>query len=1290
MSDIDKFGVAKLDVDNYATWSIKMQFLLINKGLWAPISGNRDEFDDADDDKARALIGLLVMDHHLGVVAKAKTAKQAWDAFASIYKAKSNARRLQLKRELTALRKEDGEPLTKYVARATDIRDQLAAAGHPIKDEEVVISVLAGLPADYETVLTVLETSSGELLLDDVLAKLLPVEQRLLQKAGALDDAAYYSGPSKPFKPRYDPRRPASGAAPPKCCDYCGNKGHVVEECRNKFWDDAHGGRTNKSRNFALGAVRASWTQLWVLDSGASHHITYDARKMTNVKECSDDFNITFGNGGKGNVVSIGDVVLDVGHERTITLTNVLYIPTATANLLSIPCAIKRGADFSFGEDMCSITVRGIVVTKASRQSNGLYCITEEAPGSAMLAAPKETAELWHRRYAHLGYDNLAKLKTLDMVTGINVASEDFTALKTTACEPCIMAKHHRLPFGTSESETTKPLQLLHMDLCGPLPERSLGGSSYIATFLDDYTKFSVVRTLANKSDTPRAVREVIKMLETQCGETLRGARTDNGGEYINLTLSDYFKAKGVAHQTTMPYTPQQNGAAERLNRTLMERVRAMLLDADLPPGLWAEAVATANHIRVLSPVAGKDKTPWELFYGSKPDVSMLRTFGARAFAFIPKARRTKLEARSQRGVMVGYQPNSKGYRILLDNMAVTLSRDVIFVESATSLGVDKTAESDPAGAIVDEPGDAIVSLEHSNSDSVEGSGSVEVSGETADPDDQETAGSELAGEDDAERRYPARSRRAPSSWWKATDDGAFTALAPSEPATLEEALSSPDAEQWRQAMDEEMASLHANHTWTLEALPDGVRPIPVKWVFKLKKDAGGNVERFKARLVAKGYRQREGIDFDEVFAPVSKHSTLRALLATVAAEDLELHQLDIKTAFLNGEIEEDIYAQQPPGYEEGGGSLACHLHRALYGLRQAPRMWHARLKKELELFGFCESEADPSLFISMRKDDTVYLLVYVDDILIAAKHAETIRDTKATLMHSFEARDLGEASLYLGMTITRDRTNKTIKLAQERMTSDIIHKFGLDEAKTKTTPMSTSIQLTKDTGEPLDLAQYGYTQLVGSLMYLSVCTRPDIAQSVGALARYMARPTTAHWQAAVGVLRYLAGTKDYGVCFRGGDTTCVGYCDADFAGDTDTRRSTTGYVFVMAGGAISWSSRRQQTVAASTTEAEYMAAAHAAKEALWLRKLRRDLRLSVDTINIRADNQGAIKLLKNPISSMRSKHIDIIYHFARERVARKEVAFEYIKTDLMVADCLTKAVPEDKHAFCRAGMGIS
>ena len=311
-----------------------------------------------------------------------------------------------------------------------------------------------------------------------------------------------------------------------------------------------------------------------------------------------------------------------------------------------------------------------------------------------------------------------------------------------------------------------------------------------------------------------------------------------------------------------------------------------------------------------------------------------------------------------------------------------------------------------------------------------------------------------------------------------------------------------------------------------------------------------------------------------------------------------------------------------------------------------------------------------------------------MDDILVVARSITAVEDTKAKICATFEARDLGEATCFLGMTIHRDRSARTITLTQDRLTADLLSKYGMAECKTLTVPLSTATKLAKE-GEPLDTSANGYSQLIGSLMYLSVCTRPDIAQAVGALARYMAKPTEAHWTAAKGVLRYIAGTADYGITFGNCCSTLEAYCDADYAGDIDTRRSTTGYVFILNGGAISWSSRLQPTVAASTTEAEYMAAAYSIKEGLWLRTLLRDLGMDIGTITIYADNQSAIKLLKNPVFSMRSKHIDVIYHFARERVALKDFAFKYIPTTEMIADALTKPLPAGKHNYCRDGMGV-
>ena len=736
-----------------------------------------------------------------------------------------------------------------------------------------------------------------------------------------------------------------------------------------------------------------------------------------------------------------------------------------------------------------------------------------------------------------------------------------------------------------------------------------------------------------------------------------------------------------------------------------------MLFDAKLGEELWAEAAKTANYIKVRSPTGRESSTPWELFTGSKPDVSAMRVFGSKAYAHVPKQLRQKLDAVSEVGVLVGYEPQSKAYRVLLENGRMQISRDVIFDEykpTAANTGVLAEAEEARNKVSTDLP--LSIAVEPS-SDSDAASESVD-GGPTYSTDSREE---EAAAEAEAEvesaaqsvaevaaatplitassapaptqQRYPQRERKPPTEIYKA--QAAKTAVL-EEPQTYSQAIQAEDATEWRSAMDEEMASLLENGTWTLEQPPIGVRPIPVKWVYKIKKDAQGNIERYKARLVAKGFMQQEGINYTEVFAPVSKQSTLRTLLALVAADDLELHQLDIKTAFLNGDLEETIYMQQPEGYVEGGPNMACHLHKSLYGLKQAPRAWNSKLKQELESMGFTASEADPGLFVGRFKDGTVYILVYVDDLLVVSNSKSGIQHVISRLQDAFKVRDLGEATYFLGMNIERDRQARTLKLSQERLASDLVNSYGMKESKIKSTPLSTSIKLTKAIEENLlDKDTYTYSHLVGSLLYLATCTRPDISQTVGALARHMANPSTEHWAAAKGVLRYLAGTLKQGIRYKQSNIGVAGYCDADYASDMDTRRSTTGFVYILHGGAISWNSKLQPTVAVSTSEAEYMAAAQAVKEGLWLKTLLKDFGISAGPIKIKCDSQGAIKLLKNPVASLRTKHIDVLHHFARERVARKEVAFEYCSTEAMVADSLTKPLSVKKFQFCCSGMGL-
>jgi hypothetical protein len=760
-----------------------------------------------------------------------------------------------------------------------------------------------------------------------------------------------------------------------------------------------------------------------------------------------------------------------------------------------------------------------------------------------------------------------------------------------------------------------------------------------------------------------------------------------------------------MQHQMTVPYTPQQNGKAERLNRTLLERARSMLAESGLPRSLWGEAIRTANYLRNRAPVKGKPLTPWELFVGRKPDVSHLRVWGAKAFVHIPSQLRRKLDFKSEVGYLVGYAANSKGWRVWTGGDGITISRDIYFDERPAAAAVpvlslldDQTSDGPgPSPAVEGQPArdleEDVPDLEDDPESDYDDAGEQQSSHPSSDSDSSTSEGDTPAGQDAGEqpgRRTSARPNKGKlgKPYWqlRASETSA------GEPANLKQALASEDAELWRSAMDEEIQALLYNETWELSEPPPGVKPLSLKWVYKVKRDTAGNVERYKARIVAKGYEQQEGIDYDEVFAPVSKYATLRTLLAKVASEDLELQLVDIKTAFLQGNLDEDIWVTQPPGYELGESHLACKLKKALYGLKQAPRCWHQRLHRELQEMGFKVSDADPGLYVTRKPSKTpVYVLVYVDDLALASKSKEMVRKVKARLLEVFDGRDLGALNSYLGIAVQRDRAAGTITISHQRMVQDLATKYGLENGHPRQLPMSASV-LTATVGEPLDLAMYPYRQLVGSLMHLSVTVRPDISYAVGVLARHMAQPTAADWQAAKGVLRYLVGTANLGITYGAGDGGALelqGYSDADYASDTSSRKSTTGYVFILNAGAVSWQSKRQPTVAVSTTEAEYMAAAASIKEALWLRKLLNDLQLGSGAVNILADNQSAIKLLRNPIMTGRAKHIDVLHHFARERVLRKEVLITYINTNEMLADVLTKVVSVAKHQFCCKGFGM-
>ena len=506
----------------------------------------------------------------------------------------------------------------------------------------------------------------------------------------------------------------------------------------------------------------------------------------------------------------------------------------------------------------------------------------------------------------------------------------------------------------------------------------------------------------------------------------------------------------------------------------------------------------------------------------------------------------------------------------------------------------------------------------------------------------------------------------------------------------------SSDARQWEQAMEEEYDAHMANGTWELEPLPEGRKSVGCKWVFRTKRDALGQVLRYKARLVAKGFTQVEGVDFHETFAPVAKFITIRCMLALGAALDLEIHQMDVKTAFLKPFLKEDIYMDQPKGFEQlGREKLKCKLRKTIYGLRQSGREWYKDIDATITSEGFTRGYADHSLYVKQTSEYILIVIVYVDDLIMMANNMVMMGELKRKLEAEYDMTDLGELHHCLSIEFKRDRAARTITMSQKHFIEEVLERFGMQDCKPIGTPIDPKARLLKLTEEEFkqcegEMEGVPYKQAVGSLMYIMVGTRPDLAFPQSVVSQHMARPGPMHWAAVKRIMRYLKGTKDIVLCLGGNDIALKGYCDADWAGDASDRRSTTGYVFMLGNGAISWNSKRQPTIALSTTEAEYMAASQSCREAFWLRQLLADVGYVQDAATtIMCDNQGCISLGKNPTHHSRSKHIEVQHHYIREKIEHGMVSLEYCPTQEMVADVLTKGLAKDRHMELIRDMGL-
>ncbi|KAH9704464.1 Integrase catalytic domain-containing protein [Citrus sinensis] len=779
-----------------------------------------------------------------------------------------------------------------------------------------------------------------------------------------------------------------------------------------------------------------------------------------------------------------------------------------------------------------------------------------------------------------------------------------------------------------------------NVDLFGPSRYASLSGKFYAFVIVDDYSRYTWVLFLANKDDAIDAFRIFCKKVQNEKGYSITCIRSDHGGEFENHAFENFCNDFGIEHQFSSPRTPQQNGVVERKNRSIQEMARTMLNENSLPKYFWAEAVNTACYVlnRVLIR-PNLNKTPYELWKDRKPNIGYFKVFGCKCFVLNTKDNLGKFDPKSDVGIFLGYSNSSKAYRVY--------NKRTLVVEESMHVTFDESNPSSTEKVVVDDNAEEEQQEEASNGNQEDTPpGIQEEHHEETNVEQNEGTSQTLP----KEWRYvsshpkdvilgdPSRCVTTRSSLRNTCEHAAF--ISQIEPKSLADA---ENDESWIMAMQEELNQFERNNVWELVPNPEHQSII--------------------ARL-----------------------ESIRMLLAYACHKDFILYQMDVKSAFLNGYIIEEVYVKQPPGFKnEKFPDHVYKLSKALYGLKQAPRAWYDRLKNFLLDNEFSMGKADTTLFVKHKNQDILIVQIYVDDIIFGSTN-ELCKDFSSCMSQEFEMSMMGELKYFLGLQIKQNEEG--IFINQAKYVKDLIKRFGYDNGTAKSTPMSTTIKLDKDEkGKEVDIKTY--RGMIGSLLYLTA-SRPDIMFSVCLCARFQSCPKESHMLAVKRIFRYLIGTINLGLWYPRGthiDLTC--YSDADFAGYKVDRKSTSGTCHFLGHSLVSWFSKKQNSVALSTTEAEYIAAGSCCAQILWMKQTLRDYGIKLDQIPILCDNTSAINLSKNPIQHSRNKHTEIRHHFLRDHVQKGDVVIKFVSTENQLADIFTKPLSEEHFIKIRHELGM-
>lgn len=1291
------YNLPTLTKENYQRWKFDIRaalesievFEIVDGSSVCPVlladnsNANAVSVWKKSDARARLIISSsLDADHHAAIRA-CLTSKQMWDTIVSLREQNTETNKYLANQEFHQYCFDSSMTVSSYFSGLLIIKQNLESIGEKITDAALIAKIINDLPKDYDFFrqsYRIAAAAGTVLTLSNIQAQLHVIEQDIKNKHGNPVEVGEALITKVPETKKQTQKKNYTDKEKRKCW-LCGKQGHLRVNCRSK--STGHTKSTDGSQQKGLLVqVNGHCNGSWKGDSGSSSHMTRDRNSFINLVLFDHEINVTVGDGSKMVAKGRGTVVAELFNGTIWTqreIQNVLWIPNlCEEGLISLGVLTERGFKVELEGRKLKVFDKDKIILVGIRGTNNLYSLKIRVNAEVAHVAV-ERLKVWHERLAHISPKTIGKMAKLEIVDGLGKIDLN----ENYFCDGCAMGKMQKQPYKSKLTKSEEVGAVIHADLCGKMEIESLSRSRYYLELKDEASGYTKVYFIRTKDQVLEKLKQFVADQRSETGKVMKTFFSDRGTEFDNDKVKHFFLQNGIKHLMSAAYNPQQNGRAERENRTLVDHARCMLYAKGLPKELWAEAVNTAVHTLNRIPATGEDKTPYEKWFNKRPSVKHLRVFGTTCYTLIPKQLRKKWEAKSRKGKLVGYTDTDKNFRIWdEERRRVDICRDVKFddtseLSNTTNISLDMLTKNDQShcsGSLIRKQ----PAVDYQEKE-------IEENPDEDDEDDEDIqppkagrpVGSKNKTYDKVQRELRDRTKL---NTPKRYDEHCF--LITSAPLNYAEAVESEDSKHWMDAMDEEYESLLRNETWTMTELPQDRTPIQCKWVFTIKERPNCTTPRYKARLVAKGFIQKPGIDYGETFAPVMKMDSIRIILSLATYYNLNMVHFDVKTAFLHGELDEELYLMQPEGFDDGTNQV-CRLKKGLYGLKQASKSWNDKLNKFLEDFGLKRIYSDQCVYF-MNADGIIIIIgIYVDDGLLCSNSEDATKRILDYFEKHFEIT-IEEANCFVGLQIERDPLNNTLKIHQRSYLEKVLRKFNMEDCKVLSTPMDINAKLTKSTEKSNNEKNYPYKEAVGSLIYLMIGSRPDIAYSVGKLSQFMDAYDKTHWAAVKHILRYLKGTLDLGITYHGNGTNKLeGFCDSDYAGDQETRKSTSGFIFMMNGGAVSWSSKLQRVIALSTTEAEYISLAEATKQSMWLRQILIELEQYQDATPINCDNQGALKLVQNPQSHQRTKHIDVRYHYVRDMQQNGMINVKYLATEEQLADILTKSLPGPRFKYC-------